>query len=359
MKIPLGKKLKFSLNRIYQRAETKLHDLTYLFWELTLRCNLNCLHCGSDCQKTSEVKDMPLKDFLKVLDQVMLNFNPHKTLIVLTGGEPLMRDDLEECGMAFFKREFPWGMVTNGFSMTEKRFAGLIKSGLRSLTVSLDGLKDSHNWLRNHPKSYDNAMNTIKLAVNTKHLIFDVVTCVNRKNIGELNKIKETLINAGLKRWRMFTIFPKGRSHNNPDMDLTPEEFKILMDFIVETRKEGRISAEFSCEGYVGNYEFAVRDGMFFCRAGVNVGSVLADGGISACPSLRGDYIQGNIYKDDFMDVWNNRFQVMRDRRWLKQGECKNCKEFKWCNGNGLHLRDEKSGELLRCHYNLLKEAQK
>ena len=120
------------------------------------------------------------------------------------------------------------------------------------------------------------------------------------------------------------------------------------------TRAQGVISPEFSCEGFLGPYEAAVRDGLFFCRAGINIGSVLVDGSISACPSLRADYIQGNIYQDDFLAVWNDRFQIMRKRNWTKTGECKNCKVYKWCGGNGLHLRDEQSGELLRCHYNML-----
>jgi radical SAM protein with 4Fe4S-binding SPASM domain len=54
------------------------------------------------------------------------------------------------------------------------------------------------------------------------------------------------------------------------------------------------------------------------------------------------------------MDVWNNRFQKMRDREWTKVGQCKDCKEFKWCKGNGIHLRDLENNDVLRCHYNML-----
>ena len=103
------------------------------------------------------------------------------------------------------------------------------------------------------------------------------------------------------------------------------------MEFIKAGRAEGRIEPSFSCEGFLGPYEGEVRDDFFFCRAGINIGSVLADGSISACPSLRADYSQGNIYKDSFLDVWNNRFQVMRDRAWTKTGKCLDCGAFKWC----------------------------
>jgi len=99
-----------------------------------------------------------------------------------------------------------------------------------------------------------------------------------------------------------------------------------------------------------------VRDNPFFCHAGIHIGSVLVDGSISACPSLRADFIQGNIYKDDFWTVWNDRYQNMRDRSWTKTGKCATCKSYKYCEGNGLHLRDESTGEVLCCHMEMLQQ---
>ena len=100
---------------------------------------------------------------------------------------------------------------------------------------------------------------------------------------------------------------------------------------------------------FLGNYEAEVRDTFFACRAGISVGSVLIDGAISACPSIRADYHQGNIYENDFMEVWNHRFKPYRDREWMKKDECADCKYFRFCKGNGMHLRDE-NGDLLFCH---------
>ena len=69
----------------------------------------------------------------------------------------------------------------------------------------------------------------------------------------------------------------------------------------------------------------------------------------SACASIRSDYHQGNIYKDDFVDVWENRFRPYRDRRWMKKDDCATCKWFRYCQGNGMHLRDSQ-GNLLLCN---------
>jgi len=120
-KIDFKKKLALNIFAKYRKNASKQHKLTYLFWECTLRCNLNCLHCGSDCTKDPGIKDMPLNDFIKVIDGVTPNVNPNKTMIVLTGGEPLVRKDLEQCGKELYKRGYPWGMVTNGFLLDKKK----------------------------------------------------------------------------------------------------------------------------------------------------------------------------------------------------------------------------------------------
>ena len=176
----------------------------------------------------------------------------------------------------------------------------------------------------------------------------------HRRNQARLHELKNLLIGLGVKAWRLFSIFPKGRAENNPLLQLSPEEFKRMLDFIKQTRKEGIIKASYSCEGFLGDYEMEVRDTPFFCRAGIHVSSVLVDGSISACPSLRADYIQGNIYKDDFWTVWNDRYQIMRNRSWTKTDKCAHCKSFKYCEGNGLHLRQQKGDKLLCCHLEML-----
>ncbi len=301
---------------------------------------------------------MPYQDFLKVTASVAKVYNPNKVMIVITGGEPLMRKDLEECGKELYKQGFPWGFVTNGYAMTAERFQNLLNSGLRSMTISLDGLEDSHNWMRGNKHSFEKAVNAIKLAVSAgDDFVFDVVTCVNQKNFDELPQIKEFLIGLGVKRWRIFSICPIGRAKENPLLNISNEQFRKVLDFIKTNREEGIIQSSFGCEGFLGDYESEVRDGFFFCRAGVHIASVLADGSICACPNInRNTFTQGNIYKDDFIEVWNKKFQPMRQRNWAKVGLCTDCKEFKWCRGNGIHLRDMENNEVLRCHLKMIQQ---
>ena len=113
------------------------------------------------------------------------------------------------------------------------------------------------------------------------------------------------------------------------------------------------MSLSYSCEGFLGRYEGLVRDHFFACHAGITIASVLADGSISACPSIRSDFSQGNIYHDDLWTVWNERYQPFRDRSWTRQGECADCCFFRYCLGSGMHLRSPE-GDLLFCHYQRL-----
>jgi radical SAM enzyme (rSAM/lipoprotein system) len=300
---------------------------------------------------------MPLADFLKAIDSISPHIQPNRTTIVITGGEPLLRKDLEECGEELYTRGYPWGVVTNGYLLNRSRLNSLLNAGLRSITVSLDGLEGSHNWLRNNPQSYQKAFDAITLLPVIPNLKYDVVTCVNPRNLMELEMLKESLINVGIKYWRIFTIFPIGRAKEDSTLQLSPVEFKQIFEFIRNTRVENRINVSYSCEGFLGDYEGEAREGFFFCRAGISIASILADGSISACPDLRDNFIQGNIYKDDFMTVWNHGFKNYRDRSWTKTDECATCDSYRYCEGNGLHLRNEKDGKLLFCHLKMLQKT--
>jgi radical SAM protein with 4Fe4S-binding SPASM domain len=262
-------------------------------------------------------------------------------------------------------------------------------AGLRSIAISFDGLELDHNWLRQHPLAFEGATRAIKLAAqygvqrgstvvqhssklsNTERealnnieqapapaeqpngLVWDVVTCVNQRTINQLDEMQQYLWSIGVRNWRLITIDPMGRAAENPELILTPEQHRQVLDYIREKRKQG-LHISYSCEGFMPDYEMEVRDHLFHCAAGISIASILVDGSISACTSVRGKYYQGNIYKDDFWEVWENGFEPYRNRKWMKKLEpCNNCKLFRYCEGGGMHLRQE-DGALMLCHHNKL-----
>ena len=204
--VSFKQRLALEFNRSLREQMAREHVLENLFWECTLRCSLKCRHCGSDCHTTSGVKDMPFENFAKVLRRISEKYDPHKVFIIITGGEPLMRPDIASCGRAIYDMGFPWGMVTNGMLLDRRRFDSLLKAGIHSATVSLDGFEADHEWMRGVPGSYAKALNAIRMFIGVPDMVFDVVTCVNRRNLATLPDLREFLISTGLRRWRIFAL---------------------------------------------------------------------------------------------------------------------------------------------------------
>jgi radical SAM enzyme (rSAM/lipoprotein system) len=298
---------------------------------------------------------MPLADFLRLLDEeVTPHVDPSRVLIIFSGGEVLVRRDLEEAGREVTRRGYMWGMVTNGMGLTRERLASLVAAGLRSVSVSFDGFEDAHNYIRQNTLSFQRARNAIGYIREIEGLTYDVITCVTPMMVNRLEEWRDFLISEGITRWRIFSIFPAGRAKRDESLHLNEEQFRYVMEFIRRTRKDGRIKLNYACEGFLGGYEAEVRDHFYMCNAGISVASIRVNGDISGCTSVRANYTQGNIYRDSFWEVWQNRFQPFRNREWAHKDECAECKVWEFCRGGGMHLRDDQ-GKLMYCHYKMLK----
>ncbi len=353
-KLSLRKRIALELFASARKDLVKEHELKVLFWECTLRCNLNCGHCGSDCRAVSNVKDMPVKDFLRAVDTLTPYVDTRKVLVTITGGEALLRKDLEDVGRELRSRGYKWGIVTNGMLLDETRLASLMDAGMGVVALSIDGFEEYHNSIRRNPASFKNAVRALRLLVKNR-VPYDVVTCVTPDSLDSLNDFKEFLISEGCKAWRIFTIFPAGRASDNEKFRLTPHQYRSLMDFIAVTRKEGRIRCSYACEGFLGGYEAEVRDTFFGCMAGIGIAGIRIDGSISGCTSIRANFDQGNIYTDNLWEVWNERFTKFRDRSWAKKDKCASCKSWRYCLGNGMHLYDENEC-LMHCNLERLEQ---
>jgi radical SAM protein with 4Fe4S-binding SPASM domain len=251
-------------------------------------------------------------------------------------------------------------MVTNGYWYSQQLHSRLMSAGLGALTISLDGLEEEHDWMRGLKGCYSRTLNAITIAAKEYWLNFDVVTCVNQRNLTQLQQIHDLLVSLGVRRWRLFTIIPIGRAKDSPELHLSNNQFVQLMEFIKEKRqhKEAAMQVSFGCEGYLGKYEREVRQNPYMCHAGINIASVLIDGTICGCPNIdRQVFAQGNIYRDNLWEVWQNRFLPFRNRDWARKGQCKECKMFKNCLGNGMHNWHGDCKDVLNCHYNKILQA--
>ncbi len=355
-KLTFPKRLVLEAGRAANRTQVLEHKLTQLFWECTLRCNLSCRHCGSDCRKTAGMEDPPLSDLLGVLDNCPDGFDRGRCVIITTGGEPMVRKDIIQVGAEIKKRGFLWGMVSNGMLLTREAVSELVRTGLDTIGMSFDGFEEEHNWMRGSDLSFKRADAAIDWFNEHPELTWDIITCVNRRNFAYLDKFKEYLISRDVRQWRIFTIAPMGRAVSEPELMLSNEQYVQLMNYIAAVRREGRIRLNYSCEGFLGPYEGVARDHVFRCIAGVSVASIRYDGAISGCLSIRSNYDQGNIHTDNFWDLWENGFKPYRDRKWMKTDECADCKVWRYCQGGAMHLRGE-GGRMLSCNFLKIKNA--
>lgn len=334
------------------------HRLNYLFWECTHACNLRCKHCGSDCgpRLSDELSTEEIKAAFKSIAE---DFDARTIMLAITGGEPMLRKDLFEV-MAYARSlGFQWGMVTNGTLIDEEAVKQCHEAGMSTVTVSVDGLRETHDGIRRLAGAFDKALNALRLFKSSGHFaVVQATTCISDYNIGELRQMYDLFKEASIDEWRLLTVNPIGRAKEDPRFTLKPEQLVQLLDFIVEARHKKGLRVTFEEEGFLGpDYEGRVRDSLFYCPAGINIGSILCDGSISACPNLPRSLIQGNIRKDRFKDIWDNRYTQFRDPSWKKTGECKDCEWWLNCTGNSLHLWDMETGKPVICHLKALKEG--
>ena len=265
----------------FRKNAYKKHPLKSLFFEVTLRCNARCEHCGSNCGDKIQKDEITKEEIEKVLEDIVSAglYPPQTVMLNITGGEPLVRKDLFEI-MAYH---------------------------MYSVSVSIDGLKETHEKFRRVPGSYEKILKGIELMQKEPSIkVVQVTTCVNKKNIDELDALYKQFLDMGVKYWRIIEVDPIGRALENNDMLLDGEGFKRMFRFIKEKQLEGKMKVTYGCGHYLGpDKEAMLRKQPFMCYTGVYVGCVLSNGDIFVCPDVkrRPELIQGNIRKDNFMEV--------------------------------------------------------
>ena len=233
----------------------------------------------------------------------------------------------------------------------------LADTGMGTVSVSIDGLRDTHDRQRGLKGGYDKAMRGIQNMIDQKafrHI--QVTTVVNHKNIVELDELYEILDQMDIDSWRVIGIEPMGRALDYPDMLLTPDDQRYLFNFIRSKREQG-IPVNYGCSHFLGlEYEREVRDWFFYCGAGTHTAAVRINGDITACLDIedRPEFVQGNIYKDKFSDVWFNKFQEFRKPLSSLCKECQECEYEKWCAGGSRHCFDYDNNKQRVCFKDIL-----
>ncbi|MBR1629849.1 MAG: radical SAM protein [Lachnospiraceae bacterium] len=313
-----------------------MKDLRILLLEVTARCNAFCDQCGSRCDASGE-DALSAEDILNLLSDVREHMGTDMMLNV-TGGEPLMRKDLFSIMKEASRMGFDWGMVSNGVLISDTVIEKMKDSGMKTITISLDGVGKTHEDLRHLPGSFDRIVeNIIKLkqANFLDHL--QITFTANTKNVRELPALYELACKLGVDSFRTSCMDPIGRGEENRQLLLSAEELRWMFRFINETNRGGSVPIVWGCCHFLGN-ELDSRK--FVCPTGQTIASVLHNGDIFVCPNVprRPELIQGNIHRDRFSEVWERGFSFFRTER--KPSFCEGCKYFSQCGGDSLHTWD-------------------
>lgn len=294
-------------------------------WLATYRCNSRCVYCEASANDVN-CEELRTEQIKKVLDELEELKVRH---FFVSGGEPLMREDLFDVLDYAKQRGMLVAMITN--SLLYDKFKDQIKNaGFRSIWTSIDGLYETHNRNRRYPDAYQITLDAIRYYTEIKIPLRVVNTLVHPGNYNELPKLFQQLREAGINRWRLALAIPVGRASDD-NWALSPNQIEELFYYVENIRKD--FDVELSEElGYLGCMDISTRNSPFICPSGLTFCVIMPDGHVLPCQVVYDiKYSQANVKETPFKEIWKNGFKSFRHVKL--EGECSICIHRKACGG--------------------------
>ncbi|OKH23005.1 nif11-class peptide radical SAM maturase 3 [Hydrococcus rivularis NIES-593] len=349
---------------------------SYAVWEITLKCNLACSHCGSRAGHT-RAKELSTQE---ALDLVWQMADVGITEVTLIGGEAFLRPDWLQIAEAITKAGMLCSMTTGGYGISLETARKMKAAGIASVSVSIDGLEETHDRLRARKGSWQAAFKTMS-HLREVGIFFGCNTQINRLSAPEFPLIYERIRDAGARAWQIQLTVPMGRAADNANILLQPYELLDLYPMIARVarraRQEGVQIQPGNNIGYYGPYERLLRgrgsdsEWAFWqgCAAGLSTLGIEADGAIKGCPSLpTSAYTGGNIREHSLREIVEESEQLRFNlgagtlqgtaHLW---GFCKTCEFAELCRGGctwTAHVFFNRRGNNPYCHHRALFQAE-
>jgi radical SAM protein with 4Fe4S-binding SPASM domain len=335
--LPLAPRAEPALRRLPLAPEAREVDRryrpVYAVWELTLKCDLACRHCGSRAGR-ARPDELSTRECLDLVRQMAALGVLEVTLI---GGEAYLRDDWLDVIRAIREAGMTCSMATGGRGFTLDRARAAAAAGLQGVGVSIDGTEATHDRLRGVAGSYRSAREA-SANLRAAGIGVSVNTQINKLSLPELPEVLETLIGLGARAWQVQLTAAMGRAADAPELLLQPEDLLELFPTLARLKRRcdeaGVLFWPGNNIGYFGPHESELRGArphghMSSCGAGCSTLGIEADGAIKGCPSLQTvPWTGGNLRDASLQDVWERSTPLrhMRDRSvddlW---GYCRTC----------------------------------
>ncbi|MGD0679286.1 MAG: radical SAM protein, partial [Polyangiaceae bacterium] len=315
------------------RAVDRAWRPVYAVWEVTLRCDLACRHCGSRAGR-ARPDELSTEEALDLVRQ-MAELGVRE--VTLIGGEAYLRDDWLEIVRAVRGHGMQCTMTTGGRGVTNELARDAKAAGIQGASVSVDGFRETHDHIRALDGSFDLALRALR-AFREAGIATSSNTHINRLNLRQLPEVFELLVGEGIRSWLMQFTVAMGRAADEDGLLLEPYQVLEAMPVLARLKQRAdKAKVKFWAGnniGYFGPYENVIRSSyarghMGSCGAGRTTLGIEANGDIKGCPSLpTGDYVGGNVRDHALKDIWERsaplRFTRERtaDELW---GYCAGC----------------------------------
>jgi radical SAM protein with 4Fe4S-binding SPASM domain len=316
-------------------------------WELTLACNLNCIHCGSSAGRKRE-NELSLEESLKLCEDL-------KSIgclgIALMGGEPFLHPHWYTIAQRVKDLDMALSIITNGWlGKDEKIIKKLVDLSPECVTVSLDGGEASvHDMIRGVKGSFERATAAIDTYVELGFPT-TTITTVHKLNLSQLVKIREFLRGKGVA-WQIQMATPFGRLERRHV--LTPDEYYSVALFIAATRKQFPKDVLVAGAHDMGYYSSFLPDlqvkGWHGCQAGITTLGIQSNGNIVGCLALGDGFVEGNIRTKPLSETWYDDASFSYARHVKREdigGHCRNCSYRSLCKGGCSSVSYTITGEL-------------
>lgn len=319
----------------------------WIAWETTERCNLSCVHCRCSSDLNKKQYEIDTKKAFSLIDNIASYCQP---VFVLSGGEPLLREDIFEVAQYADKKGFRVCMATNGSQLTDDICKNIKKSHIQILSLSLDGsTPDQHDNFRQSPGAFETTLKATNL-LNQHHIKFIINSSFTKRNQSDIYNTFQLAKKIGASAWYMFMVVPTGRGKHLMDELISPPDYDKILKWHYEQEKKETILMRPTCAPHYyrlvhelnrqsdKNHRLKRRSLSFStggskgCIAAQSICFINAKGDVHPCSYL--PLTAGNVLKQKFKTIWeeSDLFNNLRNFKSY-DGKCGKCEYINICGG--------------------------
>lgn len=315
--------------------------LRMVAWEVTRSCNLDCAHCRASSSTGPYPGELSTEEGFRFLDDLAA-FS--QRVVILTGGEPLLREDIFELAAYGTAKGLRMVMATNATLVDEGMAKKMLAAGIKRVSVSIDGPdQDSHDAFRRVSGAFAGAMAGIA-AMKWAGMEFQINTTITRNNLGQLAAIHELALGLGAAAHHIFLLVPTGRGKEMADQSIAPAAYEETLHWFHQMSRECPIQLKATCAPHYFRILHQQKDSSWKkaasplqamtrgCMGGSSFCFVSHTGQAQPCGYLELDC--GQLKEQSFHDIWHNSkiFNELRNLN-LYEGKCGRCEFLKVCGG--------------------------